>query len=250
METKEDNLNLPNFLTIIRILLVPFFLYCLFQEDSFYKTIAFGLFLFASLTDFLDGYLARKWNQTTEFGKFLDPLADKILVTGAFGSFILLNEQVEFWMVLLIVMRDMLITCLRYIGISQGKSVKTTNMAKLKTAFQMSAILVLVTLLMVVSTGQKKVINNVYEKGRESGKFGLEIATDNLILFTKEIQNKDAGELDWINYLAAFLPYYLMLITTAVTVLSGIRYLISNYELLKPKNLMKGLKNEYPRNPK
>jgi cardiolipin synthase len=243
-ENTRNNFNFPNILTIIRILLVPFFLYCLFQETTQSIIIAFCLFLIASITDFFDGYLARKWNQVTEFGKFLDPLADKILVIGAFGSFILLNNQVEFWMVLLIVLRDMFITCLRYIGVSLGKTIKTTSIAKLKTAFQMAAILVLVALLMVVSTGQKKIINDLYENGRNDGKLGIQIATDNFVLFVKELQNKDAGELNWINYLAAFLPYYLMLITTLVTVLSGIRYFITNSELLKPRNIIEGIRKK------
>jgi CDP-diacylglycerol--glycerol-3-phosphate 3-phosphatidyltransferase len=79
---EEKNFNIPNFLTVIRILLVPVFIYYLFKEELFYNILAFAIFLIASITDLVDGYLARKWNQTTEFGKFLDPLADKILVIG------------------------------------------------------------------------------------------------------------------------------------------------------------------------
>ena len=92
---KERILNFPNILTILRILLVPFFIYFLLQEQLFYKIIAFTLFSLASITDFIDGYLARKWKQETEFGKFLDPFADKILVVGAFLALILLDEQIE-----------------------------------------------------------------------------------------------------------------------------------------------------------
>ncbi len=233
----KKNLNIPNFLTVVRILLVPVFIYFLFQEELIYNILAFSIFLIASITDLIDGYLARKWNQTTEFGKFLDPLADKVLVLGAFATFLILNEQVETWMLFLIVLRDMLITSLRYIGILQGKIVQTTKIAKLKTFFQMGAIVVLLTLFIVVSTGQRKIINQIYETERNTGKMGFQIANDSFIQFINVMNSMD-NITSHLNYIASFLPYYIMLLTTGITVFSGVRYLISNRELLNLKNII------------
>ncbi|MCB1140765.1 MAG: CDP-diacylglycerol--glycerol-3-phosphate 3-phosphatidyltransferase [Leptospiraceae bacterium] len=234
--SEKSNFNVPNVLTVFRILLVPFFIYFLFREEIFYNIIAFIIFCLASLTDLIDGYLARKWNQTTEFGKFLDPLADKVLVIGAFATLLVLNEQVETWMIFLIILRDMLITSLRYIGILQGKIVQTTQMAKLKTFFQMGAIVIILMLLMIISSGQKNKINQIYSAGRDNGKIGLEIAGENYHLFISNFRDT-APLLDHVSQIAAFLPYYIMLITTIITVLSGLRYLVSNRELLNLNNI-------------
>lgn len=241
MTFKEKNLNIPNILTVIRILLVPVFIYFLFKEELFYNILAFAIFLIASVTDLVDGYLARKWNQTTEFGKFLDPLADKILVIGSFITFLVLNEQVETWMVFLIILRDMLITSLRYVGILQGKTVHTTKIAKLKTFFQISSIAILLSLFIVVSTGQRKIINQMYDIGKNSGKLGIQIANEGFINFIDTI-NHISNEQTLINSIATFLPYYVMLLTTSITVFSGIRYIITNRHLLNIKNIINAYK--------
>lgn len=228
-------LNLPNILTILRVVLVPFFIYFLFIDEFQFKVYAMLIFLFASLTDFVDGYLARKWKQETEFGKFLDPLADKILVTSAFLTFLLLDEQIEIWMVLAIIFRDMLITSLRWLAIRQGSILKTTMMGKVKTAFQMIAIFLLLILFVSVSTKERNTINKIYETGRVLGTSGFEIAFHNYQNFSSkeyEFQN-----FNWMDHAASFIPYYVMLITTIVTVFSGLRYLITNFNLVKPKNL-------------
>ena len=80
--------HIPNLLTLIRIILVPFFIYCLFTVQDNFKLYALVIFIFASITDWLDGYLARKYNFTTKLGIYFDPLADKILVSSAFISFL------------------------------------------------------------------------------------------------------------------------------------------------------------------
>jgi cardiolipin synthase (CMP-forming) len=223
-------LNLPNSLTILRVVLVPFFIYCLFIDELAYKIYALIIFIFASLTDFFDGYLARKWRQETEFGRFLDPLADKILVTSSFLTFLLLDEQIEIWMVLCIIFRDMLITCLRWIAIRTGTSLQTTMMGKLKTAFQMTAIFLLLILFISVSTKQRTTINEMYEVKRNQGFSGLQIANENYGHFS----SYNFENFNWIDSAASFTPYYVMLITTIVTVFSGLRYFITNYKLLSP----------------
>ena len=104
------------------------------------------IFIIASITDAFDGYYARKYNQVTPEGKFLDPLADKILVSSAFISFAILGE-IEFWMVGLIIFRDLFVTGLRMIIESKGKSMITSNIAKVKTASQMFIIMFILSFL-------------------------------------------------------------------------------------------------------
>lgn len=241
----KSEINIPNILTVIRVLVVPFFLFCLFQEGVTYKIIAFLIFVLASVTDFIDGYLARKWNQETEFGKFLDPLADKILVVSAFVAFIILHAQIEVWMVLLIILRDMLITSLRYLAIMQGSSMKTSKMGKVKTAVQMVSIILILFSFIVVSTGKNKAINQIYLEGRESGLYVHQIAYDNFQKFTHKPNFPNKLKVtEWVDGIASFLPYYIMLITTFITILSGLKYLISNYYLFKPNEIMKLFKRK------
>jgi len=235
----ERELNFPNALTVIRVIIVPFFIYFLFQDDLIYRITAFVFFVAASLTDLIDGYLARKWNQETELGKFLDPLADKILVVGCFITFILLDEQIELWMVLLIILRDMLITTLRFIAIRQGKSVRTTMMGKVKTTFQMTAIIILLIFFMLLSIGERNAINQAFETGRAHGKTVFGIATENFMNFYATLNSGIHLSLSQMIFqIATFLPYFVMLFTTFITVLSGLRYLATNLELLKPKALV------------
>jgi len=145
----QKDFNIPNLLTAFRAILLPFFIYMILQPSQSSRMIAFAVFAFASLTDLFDGYLARRLDQETELGKFLDPLADKCLVLGAFITFIFLSEQIQVWMVLCILARDIMITCFRYLAIYQGKTLQTTRLAKVKTAFQMFSIMVILTGFMV-----------------------------------------------------------------------------------------------------
>ena len=117
---RRDIFNLPNGLTALRIGLTPLFLLLLFTDTWYLKSLAFVVFSAASLTDFYDGKLARAGNQVTPLGRFLDPLADKILVTSALIA-LALNRMVNFWLVLPIVGRDILITGMRLYGIYRGR---------------------------------------------------------------------------------------------------------------------------------
>jgi len=217
--------NLPNFLTVLRVLSVPVFIYLLLSPSFEARVTAFVLFALASITDLIDGYLARKWNQVTEFGKFLDPLADKALVLGAFITFIFLSDQIQVWMVLCIVGRDMLITSLRYLAIHRGRSLRTSVFGKIKTAFQMFAIATILLSFLIVSYKERNTINELYSTARAQGIDPWYVAYDNL----NEFLHTDAHPV--LYSLASFLPYYLMLITMVFTVISGLRYLITNYEL-------------------
>lgn len=137
---RREIFNLPNCLTVLRIGLTPIFLLLLFADTWYLKSLAFVVFSAASLTDFYDGKLARAGNQETSLGRFLDPLADKILVTSALVA-LALNRMVNFWLVLPIVGRDILITGMRLYGLSRGKQMATTRLAKWKTAVQLFTVL-------------------------------------------------------------------------------------------------------------
>ena len=133
-------MTIPNMLTIFRILLTPVFILLLFHEDPTAKFWALVVFIIASITDAYDGYYARKYDQVTEQGKFLDPLADKILVSSAFISFAVIGE-LEYWMGSLIIFRDLFVTGLRMLMNRQGFEMVTSNIAKMKTGTQLSIII-------------------------------------------------------------------------------------------------------------
>lgn len=191
---------------------------------------ALAIFFLASVSDLLDGYLARKWKQETEFGKFLDPLADKALVLGAFIAFIFLSDQVQVWMVLAIIARDLLITALRYLAIHRGTSLRTSRLGKWKTAFQMFSILVILLSIVFVSYKERETINTMYSEARIEGIDPWEVALHNFTEFA-------TGHSPSVLYgLSGFLPYFLMFITTIVTVISGLRYVVTNYHLFLPMN--------------
>jgi len=133
-------INIPNVLTIFRILLTPLFILCLFNNYPYARLWALIIFVIASITDAFDGHYARKYNQVTKHGKFLDPLADKILVSSAFISFAIL-DLVPYWMVVLIIFRDLFVTGLRMAMESQGLTMITSKIAKMKTATQLTVII-------------------------------------------------------------------------------------------------------------
>ncbi len=147
-------MSLPNQLTIVRILLTPVFLALLLVDRLVYNQLALLVFIVASLTDWYDGWVARKWGYISRWGKFLDPLADKVLTSAAFISFIYLNLAPA-WMVWLIVVRDLLITLLRSAAEYKDRPVVTSGPAKTKTFSQFVVIfyiLILFTLRITPST--------------------------------------------------------------------------------------------------
>ena len=133
-------MNIPNILSLARIILTPLFIILLFADFKMAKVFALLVFAIAAITDAYDGYLARKYNQITPEGKFLDPLADKILVLSAFISFAFINI-IDFWMVGLIIFRDLFITGLRFTMSSRGFEFVTSKLSKYKTAFQLTIII-------------------------------------------------------------------------------------------------------------
>lgn len=143
--------HLPNTLTIIRILITPVVLALLFVDTFAAKSWAFTLFVLASISDWLDGSLARRYAVGSRLGQFLDPLADKLLVIGTFVTISIVSPWlVPWWAVTLVALRDVVVTGLRVVAERRGTPLKTSNGAKLKTAFQLT-FLILVLLLMTLA---------------------------------------------------------------------------------------------------
>lgn len=128
--------TVPNVLTVLRLVLTPVFLLLIFAANWYYKLLALLVFTVASLTDFYDGKIARRDGTVTSFGRFMDPLADKLLVSSALIAFVIL-DMVEAWLVGAMLVRDVVITGLRIYASKRGKSVVTSKLAKWKTMLQL-----------------------------------------------------------------------------------------------------------------
>ncbi len=137
-------MNLPNKLTIFRVILIPFFVVLLlFDITAYDKWIALAIFIVASLTDFLDGYIARKYNLVTNFGKFMDPLADKLLVCSALICLVELG-RIASWIVIVIIAREFIISGFRLIASDNGVVIAASYWGKFKTTFQMIMICLMI----------------------------------------------------------------------------------------------------------
>ena len=150
-------MTLPNILTFFRILITPVFIVCLFEDFAGAHLWALCLFIIASITDAYDGYYARKNNMVTDTGRFLDPLADKILVSSAFISFAIMG-LIDFWMVALILFRDLFVTALRIIMTRNGFTMITSRIAKSKTGVQLG--IIIFTLIFLSLKGLGWVLSN------------------------------------------------------------------------------------------
>lgn len=137
-------MNLPNKLTILRTILIPFFLIALLWDQVPYGNwIALFIFAAASITDMLDGKIARKYNLVTNFGKFMDPLADKLLVSSAMIAFIELG-RIPCWIVIVIIAREFIISGFRLVAADNGIVIAAGIWGKIKTAEQMVMICILI----------------------------------------------------------------------------------------------------------
>jgi len=205
--------TIPNYLTILRFLLVPIFLVFILKDTFFAKLISLAIFMIATLTDYLDGQIARRYNQKSEFGKFADPLADKFLVAAAFIAFIKIPQLlIPFWLVLLILSREFIITGLRIAALSQDKSINTSSLGKAKTTAQMLTIMVV--LVMLVLNARIRLD-------------GIALNPAEPVLFWAAW----SGSTFW-GKVIAYTPISLMGITALLTLVSGIRYLIKNKDVI------------------
>lgn len=193
-------LTIPNQLTALRIILVPAFVILLLQADPFCKVSGVIVFAIASLTDIYDGYHARKYGETTRLGAFLDPLADKLLITAAFLLYVWLGYLV-LWMVVLVVIRDVVITGLRIYAEIKDKPVVTSMEAKYKTLVQHLFVYTVMFLVLL----------------KETAFLGRNVT----IMISRFLMS---GILD-----------YLMLAVTVLTVYTGISYLVSNWKVYMQK---------------
>ena len=192
-------MNLPNKLTVLRMTMVPFFVLALLWPFPHHYLVALALFGIASYTDHLDGKLARKYHQITDFGKFMDPLADKILVISALVCFVSLG-LCDVWLVLLIIAREFMVTSIRLVAAGKGTVIAANNWGKIKTVSQIVAICVILLLQYIAELGSLELVQFVNQ--------------DVLMLFWA------IGEI----FLA---------IATFFAVLSGLVYLRQNWDIVK-----------------
>jgi len=135
-------MNIPNSITIFRIILIPIIVVLMLTNIPYGGILAATIFLFAALTDSLDGYLARKWKQTTKLGAILDPVADKLLITAALISLVELGK-LSGWIAIVIIGREFAVTGLRVVKAEEGLVIPASKMGKLKTISQVTAVMVI-----------------------------------------------------------------------------------------------------------
>jgi CDP-diacylglycerol--glycerol-3-phosphate 3-phosphatidyltransferase len=188
----------PNQLTFLRILLTPVFLAFLFSADLLMRQLSLLVFIVAMLTDWYDGWVARRWGYVTRWGTFLDPLADKIVTSAALIAFVYLN-LVPAWTVWLIVIRDIAITILRSYSEFKGKPFDTSRMAKTKTFLQFAAIYYVLL---------------------------IYVARD-----TEYFRARFGATLDRL--LDQSLLYSMMVVIAAITILTGVLYVVDNWTTVR-----------------
>ena len=135
-------MNTANKLTMLRILMIPGFLAVLYLDVAYANYWALAIFILASLTDFLDGYIARRYNQITDFGKFMDPLADKMLVVAAMLWFVDIGQMAG-WTLLIIIVREFAVSGLRMMAADKGRVIAAGWSGKVKTAATMGCIILM-----------------------------------------------------------------------------------------------------------
>ncbi|MBE5731081.1 MAG: CDP-diacylglycerol--glycerol-3-phosphate 3-phosphatidyltransferase [Clostridiales bacterium] len=195
-------LNIPTRLTIVRIILIPLFVALYLIDFPYNGVAAVAVFMIASFTDFLDGYLARKWNQVTSLGKFLDPIADKMLVMCALVALLLDQSQGPIFtmivaiFLMLIESRELIVSCFRIIAASKGLVLAADRWGKMKTVCQMVALIVLLP------------HRSLYE------------------IF---------GGADWLS-ICYYIGFALLAAATLLAIISGANYIIKNKKVLSDGN--------------
>lgn len=197
-------MNTPNKLTVLRIFMTPIFMAAMLIDFPHHYLVALLLFIGASVTDLIDGKMARKHNLITDFGKFLDPLADKMLTTAAFLAFIELKiGHGIVWITFIVLIREFLITSLRLISSGKGKVIAANMWGKCKTVSQMVAVIYV-------------------------------IATKYFIwLFT--LIFGQMKHLDTVIFINNIMIDIVLWVSAVMTVISGIVYVIQNKEFIDPK---------------
>lgn len=135
-------MNTANKLTMLRVIMIPVFMVALYLDFPFHNFVALVIFILASVTDFIDGYIARNFNQVTDFGKFMDPLADKLLVTAAMLWFVEVG-QMSAWVLLIVIAREFAVSGLRMVAAPKGIVIAAAWSGKIKTASTMVCICIM-----------------------------------------------------------------------------------------------------------
>ena len=189
-------MNIANRLTVLRIILTFVFMFFLFCHGLWAKALSFLIFIFAALSDFFDGRIAHKKNMVTDFGKLMDPIADKILVLAAFAAFVQM-QLIDAWMFVIVIAREILITSLRLFALNKGKVLSASKVGKHKTLSQMAVIFTILGFIVMKETMLTFFTWNPAWEG----------------LFRQGI-------------------YLLMLITVGLTIYSGLAYLWENRKII------------------
>jgi CDP-diacylglycerol--glycerol-3-phosphate 3-phosphatidyltransferase len=204
-------MNLPNKLTLTRIWLVPFFIFCVEFGGLWSYIGALILFCIASITDFFDGLLARKYNEITPLGIFLDPLADKLLISAAFICFVNVKViDVPAWMVVIIISREFLITGLRSIAASKNVVIPADKYGKFKTSSQI-IVIIIILLTLILNEVSIKMFNVPY----------------------CEFLKHKGSQYYVLALIMQKAPYWSTLIATILTMFSGFNYMRKHIGLLK-----------------
>jgi CDP-diacylglycerol--glycerol-3-phosphate 3-phosphatidyltransferase len=192
-----------------RIIAIPFFLLFMFIGNIYTRVAALLIFILAALTDIYDGIIARHREEVTNFGKFIDPLADKLIVSAALISFVQLKElAIPAWMVILVISREFIITGLRSVAASRGTIIPASLSGKFKTTSQM---IVIITILIIL------IVNAVLKNYWHTTPLELQA-----FLGWKRV----------LGYILDRAPYWLMLVVTILTVISGFNYIFKNKHIL------------------
>lgn len=156
-------MNTANKLTLLRVVLVPVFMAFLLMNGTAWQLAALAVFVIASLTDMLDGQIARRCNQITTFGKFADPLADKMLTTAAFLVF-MQKGIINSWAVMIILAREFMVAGVRLAAVSEGKVIAASFWGKFKTVSQMAAIIIAILVLNISAVPQSAavIVTNIF----------------------------------------------------------------------------------------
>ncbi len=205
-------MNAANKLTLLRISLVPVLILFMYLDNLWMRMLALLIFVVAAVTDIYDGAIARKQHKITTLGIFLDPLADKLLMSAAFISFVGLRElHIPAWMVIIITSREFIITGLRSIAATQKVVISANNTGKLKTTSQVVAVITVMLVLIINS------------------------ALWNFVGIRPIYFLASSGPSYFFGWCLVKLPYWMMLLTTLLTVYSGVTYLLEHRELLKER---------------
>ncbi len=203
---KFENLKkIPNRLTMFRILVIIIFIPTVLMDKMISSYIALFLFIIAAISDYLDGYLARKYNIISNFGKVMDPLADKIMVISALLCFVQLNV-VPAWMVIIIIAREFLISGIRIMAAKDGDIIVASKWGKAKTITEIIAIIAILVLLAIVNTLEY-----------------LSISTEKISILDFQIRI----------VLLKLIPYWLMFIVAVTALISGLEYYFKNSKLFE-----------------